>query len=206
VYAHQFNCLASGLDATGREVVFGGTDDGWVMQIDVGGSFDGVAIESILRLPFFNARRPGYRKRFYKLRFELTRRADHAAGLHRVQLRRRRPGPIPRTLSCRRRVASGIERCGRTSTGTPQSSPFPRSTRSGVGENIGLLIRHEDDIDLGYTLQAVAYPIRHLGTHPMSNRFFTFAARLFPNTVAKSNVNSIIDGLVSGLDKPCRTS
>jgi hypothetical protein len=156
VYAHQFNCMSVGEDSTGSEVVFGGTDDGWVMQMDIGGSFDGQKIESIMRLPFFALGANGYRKRFYKLRLELYSSRSIA-------------------LQVSTEFNYGGEGQGDSFDAVvPPSGGFwdraewedfywdastvtvPEMNISGVGDNIGILIRHEDDIDLSFTLQAVA--------------------------------------------------
>jgi hypothetical protein len=156
VYQHQFNCLHVGVDSAGREIVFGGTDDGYVMQMDVGSSFDGVAIESVIRLPFHDYGVNGYKLRFYKLRLELN--SDR-----------------PITIQIATEFNYGGEgQADSFDAAVAASGGFwdralwedfywdaavvtvPEASISGVGENMGLLIRHEDDIDLPYTLQAVA--------------------------------------------------
>lgn len=70
-YPVNVACLCSGEDATGKDVVFFGSDDGYVYQADRGSSFDGEAIESFLRMPFNNTKSPRYRKRYRKLVLEM---------------------------------------------------------------------------------------------------------------------------------------
>jgi hypothetical protein len=155
-YAHQFNCLAVGDDADGREVIFGGTDDGYVMHMDVGGSFDGEAIESIMRLPFNSFGYTNQRLRFYKLRLDI-----YSAR------------PITLQVSSEFNYGGEGQAEGFDAVAPPSGGFWDQAVWedfywdaavittsempiSGVGENIGLLIRHEDDIDLEFTLQAVA--------------------------------------------------
>lgn len=60
-----------GEDADGNELLFFGSDDGYVYQLDAGTSFDGAAIESFLRFAFNHCGSPDRRKRFYKVELEL---------------------------------------------------------------------------------------------------------------------------------------
>lgn len=154
-YAHQFNCMSVGLDAYGEEVAYGGTDDGYVMQLNTGTSFDGVPIESILRLPFNAFGAFGYKKRFYKLKLELY--ASRALTLQ-VSTEFNYGGEGQ---------ADGFDAAVAPSGGFWDRAVWedfywdaavvttPELSLSGVGENVGILIRHEDDIDVSYTLQAV---------------------------------------------------
>lgn len=64
-------CFASCEDATGKDVVFFGADNGFVYQADAGSSFDGEEIESYLRLPFNNISSPRMRKRFNRVAMEM---------------------------------------------------------------------------------------------------------------------------------------
>ncbi|MGZ5078608.1 MAG: hypothetical protein ACXWHZ_03570 [Usitatibacter sp.] len=155
-YAHQFNCLDSGIDATGREVIFGGTDDGYVMQLETGTSFDGAKIESIMRLPFHAYGMNGYKLRFYKVRLELY-------------------SDLPILLQIATEFNYGGEGQSESfDAAAPASGGFwdravwenfywdaavvtvPEVSISGVGENMGLLFRHEDDIDPSFTLQSIS--------------------------------------------------
>jgi hypothetical protein len=66
----QMFVACSGEDASGREIVFCGADNGYVYQMERGTSFDGAAITSALRTVYANMGSPGIRKRVRKWRLE----------------------------------------------------------------------------------------------------------------------------------------
>ncbi|MEY4956671.1 MAG: hypothetical protein RL409_928 [Gemmatimonadota bacterium] len=72
LYAHQITCSASGDDTVGAERMFAGISTGYVVELDVGSSFDGEVIESILQLPFGYHGIPDRDKRYHKLTLEMT--------------------------------------------------------------------------------------------------------------------------------------
>ncbi len=67
--------ICSAEDSSGDEVIYFGTNDGWVMQMDRGTSFDGSAISAFIRLPFNHIGSPTQNKRWHKATLE----ADVAA-------------------------------------------------------------------------------------------------------------------------------
>jgi hypothetical protein len=153
-YAHQFNCAVSGEDVNGQEVMYAGTDDGYVMQLDSGTSFDGASIESIGRVPFSSMGSPAHKKRYYLIELELD-------------------APLPFELQVATEFNYGAEGLGLGYTSSmPQSGGLWDSAVwelfywdaavvstatlniSGIGRNMGLIFRHEDDIDASFTLQA----------------------------------------------------
>jgi hypothetical protein len=67
-YAHQFVCSVSGEDVNGNEIIFAGGDDGYVYQLNRGGSFDGEKIESLLVNPFYDYGAPETEKQFVKFK------------------------------------------------------------------------------------------------------------------------------------------
>lgn len=67
-YQHQFVCCVSGEDATGAEVIYAGGDDGFVYQLNSGTSFDGVAVDSLMPLPYYDYGTPINEKHFHQLR------------------------------------------------------------------------------------------------------------------------------------------
>lgn len=71
-YPVRPTCMASCEDATGKDVVFFGADNGYVHQADTGSSFDGAPIEAYLRMPFNNINSPRMRKRFRKAVMEMA--------------------------------------------------------------------------------------------------------------------------------------
>ncbi len=70
-YPVNVTCACSGEDSTGKDVVFFGADNGFVYQADKGSSFDGEAIEAILRPVFNHIGSPRQRKRFRKAVLEM---------------------------------------------------------------------------------------------------------------------------------------
>ena len=64
-------CAYSCEDANGDEVVYFGSDDGYVYSLGTGNNFDGDEIEYLLRLPFWHLGSPNHNKRFHKAILEL---------------------------------------------------------------------------------------------------------------------------------------
>jgi hypothetical protein len=69
-YLHQPSCLFSGI-INGEERMFFGTSDGYVMEEDVGTSFDGQAIDYAMRLPPNFCKSPANDKQFHKMEIEV---------------------------------------------------------------------------------------------------------------------------------------
>jgi hypothetical protein len=69
-YLNSPTCAFQGV-IQGVERMFFGTSDGWVMEEDIGTSFDGEAIDYVIRVPFNHLKSPGIDKAFHKLEFEL---------------------------------------------------------------------------------------------------------------------------------------
>ena len=65
VLKHKAACAGSGELPNGEEIILLGTDDGWVLRMDIGTSFDGEPIESYFRTAFGHAGQPR-RKKSYK--------------------------------------------------------------------------------------------------------------------------------------------
>ena len=59
-------CLHSGEDSDGNEILLAGTDDGWVYRLDVGNSQDGEAIQYYLRFGFMHQGDPTVNKRYHR--------------------------------------------------------------------------------------------------------------------------------------------
>lgn len=71
-YPNPVTCISSGEDIGGEEVVFFGSDDGFVYQAEVGTSFAGADIEAWIRLAFNNENSETAVKRWRKLWAELS--------------------------------------------------------------------------------------------------------------------------------------
>lgn len=64
VYPVRVTCACSEEDDTGAERILVGTDQGFVFELERGGSFDGADIEAYFKIPFHHYGNPDYRKRF----------------------------------------------------------------------------------------------------------------------------------------------
>lgn len=75
-YPESVTCFAVGDMSDGSDLMFFGTSDGYVMQEDIGMSFDGAVIDSTLRMHFNHFKSPSQKKRFRKLVLEIDSPAD----------------------------------------------------------------------------------------------------------------------------------
>lgn len=165
-YPVNVTCVCSGEDASGKDVVFFGADNGYVYQADKGSSFDGEAIEAYLRMPFNSARSPRYRKRYRKAALEMS-----AVGYA--------------SIRCQPEFTYGDEDVAShpTTTATVQGTggyynvdnyeeifydarivSSPEFSIAGTGLNVSLIFYSNSDIDLGHTLQGAMlhYTVRRL--------------------------------------------
>lgn len=69
-FGRVVRCAFSGEDDNGQEVVFFGSDDGFVYQVDKGFSFDGEPIKFVCRIAFMDIGSPEQKKRWKKLVIE----------------------------------------------------------------------------------------------------------------------------------------
>lgn len=70
-YRKTIRCTFSGEDESGREVIFFGSDDGYIYQAERGFSFDGAEIMHVLRPAFTTLGSPDYKKRWRKAVIEI---------------------------------------------------------------------------------------------------------------------------------------
>ncbi|MBC8438990.1 MAG: hypothetical protein H8D87_04825 [Deltaproteobacteria bacterium] len=70
-YPDNVACTESGEDANGREILFFGSDEGMVYQLERGTSFDGEEIDFLLFLPFNHSKSPTYIKSYKTASIEL---------------------------------------------------------------------------------------------------------------------------------------
>ena len=68
-------CVVSGELATGEEIILVGASDGWVYRLDRGSSFNGSAINALLRTSFLHQGAPNLMKRYHRAFIE-----GHASG------------------------------------------------------------------------------------------------------------------------------
>jgi hypothetical protein len=65
-------CASNGKNSSGKEVNFFGGDDGYVYEMDKGGSFDGSPVEAFIILSYIHIRSPEYIKDFKKVVLEVS--------------------------------------------------------------------------------------------------------------------------------------
>jgi hypothetical protein len=66
----------SGEDSNGEEIMFIGSTDGYIYQLDAGTSFDGSSVTAYIRLPFNHVGSPTQHKRWHKLTLEMDADID----------------------------------------------------------------------------------------------------------------------------------
>jgi len=71
-YPVEVSTVCSCEDTNGTEVLFFGSTDGYVYQMDKGTSFDGVAVTAFIRPAFNYLKTPEQKKRFFKAILEVT--------------------------------------------------------------------------------------------------------------------------------------
>lgn len=70
-YKRPVRCITSTTNASGQEVTYFGSDDGYIYQDNIGTSFDGAVIESWIRPAFNHSKSPRQRKRYRRAVFEV---------------------------------------------------------------------------------------------------------------------------------------
>jgi hypothetical protein len=65
-------------DTNGDEILFFGSDDGFIYQMDKGTSFDGQVVSAFVRLPYYNIGMPHRRKRFSRAILEVDAKVNTA--------------------------------------------------------------------------------------------------------------------------------
>lgn len=150
-------CFACTEDATGKDIVLMGADNGYVYQCDRGSSFDGAEIESYLRMPFNNIDSPRMNKGFSKAILEMTA-AGYAAIRFQPEFNYGDPDIGTHILQSGAVVGSG---------GYWESANWdqffydarlvsqPEFDITGSGLNMALLFYSKSAIDLGHQLQGM---------------------------------------------------
>lgn len=160
-YPFNVNCACSGEDSTGKDVVFLGSDDGYVYQADKGSSFDGADIEAFLRPAFNNSRSPRIRKRYRKAVLEMSATGyasirvqpefsygDSDIGTHATQTETVQGSGGYYDFSQYENIFYDA-----------QVVSSPEFSISGTGTNAAILFYSKSDIDLGHELQG--YLLHH---------------------------------------------
>jgi len=71
-YDRVVRCACSVEDDQGDEVIYMGSDDGYVYRVNSGSSYDGQPLEFLLRLPFNNLGYPSMDKRYHQVALEMN--------------------------------------------------------------------------------------------------------------------------------------
>ena len=78
-YGKTVKCCCNSSDSDGTEVLFFGSDNGFIYQLDSGNSFDGEEVVAWMRPSFHHFKSPENTKRFFKIVLEID--ADESANL-----------------------------------------------------------------------------------------------------------------------------
>jgi hypothetical protein len=155
LYTHQFTRTWSGPDANDVVRLYAGTSTGYVMEMDIGTSFDGDNIVSIVQLPFNYQKSPDRDKRFHKITLEVdTPQA--------IDLRVATDFDYGSGGQSNRFSITSLPTGGVWDTSSWENFFWDSATLSspeinidGIGRNIGITIFHNDDVDDAFTLSAM---------------------------------------------------
>lgn len=154
VFPDQFVCGVADYNSSNEEVLFAGTDDGYVMKLDEGTNFDGESVASVLQLPFNYHKTPDRDKRFHKVSLEmetpdaidirLTTDFDYGAGDSTGESFSTSPSGGYWDVSLWDEFFWDVAVVSR-----------PEVNIYGVGKNIAITLYHNDKIDAPFSIQAV---------------------------------------------------
>ena len=149
--------ICSAEDALGDEIVFFGSSDGYIYQMDKGTSFDGGEIEAILRTAYYHYDTPTRDKRYRKVQFELS--ADSSVSLKFQPSYSFSDPNVPeaRTRDLNIEGAGGYWNIANWDAfrWTGQIISTSEENIDGVGTNMGILILSEATYEQPHILQGV---------------------------------------------------
>lgn len=132
----------------GQERMFIGTDGGYLMELDKGSSFDGVAISSSLQLPFIYPSGGNRNNSFHRATFEVTT-------------------PLSIILTVATDFNYGTaDQSGSVNTVTVPTSgiyDLPQVELDGISKNIGITITHNDAVDDPFTVASMTLEFTPVG-------------------------------------------
>lgn len=163
LFPHAVQCIWSGENVgwsgtgIGGEVIFFGSDEGWVFQMEKGSSFDGQDIEAFIRTSYYHYRSPQRRKRFFRLTLNANSTGesgvsvlpDFSYGIDEVPAGRRRDITLPAAGGF-----WGVDNWNEFSWGGA-SAYNGAIAINGVGENMGIFIRSKSATEISHTLQGI---------------------------------------------------
>lgn len=152
-------------DAVGNEIIFFGSDDGYVYQMDIGTSFDGAEIAAFARLPYNHAGQPRVRKRFSRGILEVdalvstvltfSQSFDYGDA--------QAPTPAEQTFTIQGGGGFWDEDNWDEFVWDEQVIGHAIAYLDGTGINMSLIIRSNTTYDAVHTLQALTYYYRSRG-------------------------------------------
>lgn len=156
-YLVNVACTCTGEDATGKDVVFFGSDAGMVYQAGKGSSFDGEEIDATIWLPFNHSKSPDVLKSYRKATFELSSTGYSAIQLG-VQFSYGDADIQSHPTNTKEIFAPG----GNWDLASWDSFYYdtmivesPSISIAGDGTNMSLVINSKSEIDLGHKLDGV---------------------------------------------------
>lgn len=160
--AHQVTCVWAGEDATGNEVLYGGLDNGHVVQLDIGTSHDGTTVESVIPL----APNPVGATRRYKKFFSVVPQIETPAPIEIQLLMEFDFGGTPGDSFEADTPATGGQwgqaTWGQFYWGSPIVAT-PSFDIEGIAVYAQPIFRHVDDVDEPWSIQANTIEYAYLG-------------------------------------------
>jgi hypothetical protein len=149
--------VCSSEDADGDEILFFGSNDGYIYQMDKGTSFDGAKIEAMLRLSYYHYDTPTRNKRFRKIHFEMSAGSDVSLKFMPAYSYDSPEVPEARELDMSVTADGGYWNIDNWDTFNWSSAVVSTAEHNieGVGTNMGLLILSEATYEQPHTLQGV---------------------------------------------------
>ena len=147
--------ICSAEDAFGDEIIFFGSSDGYIYQMDKGTSFDGGEIEAILRTAYYHYDTPTRDKRFRKIQFEMSANSDVEIKFQPDFSYADPDVPEARTRDLSIDGSGGYWNIAYWNdfNWSGQIIPTAEDNLDGIGTNMGLLILSEATYEQPHTLQ-----------------------------------------------------
>ena len=163
-YERGITCVGGG-EINEEEALFFGTTDGYVMREDVGASFDGQPIASVMRTPFWSFKSPSNKKRFRKIVLEIS--TPQLTDIYFRELFDYGDGNYSPSIIF---SASAYGGGGQWNVGDWDEFQWslPVQTQAeknvaGVGRNMSMLIWHESALDEAFSLKGMVVHYAQLG-------------------------------------------
>ena len=152
-------CTANGEGSNGSEILFFGSDDGYVYQMDKGTSFDGQPVPATIVLAYNHLKTPNYNKQFKKVSVDLAG-ALNASIQYSARLNYS-GGRTPGTISKTDIISSGLtywdEAAWNTFNWSSADVTVLEGRLDGVSQNIALQIFSSNTYVEPHTLFSVIY-------------------------------------------------